>query len=524
MALGVFWATISILLISSIRHNQGYFVYALDDPYIHMSMAKNFSQHGVWSINKYDFTSSSSSLLWTLLLSLIYFLFGVSEVSPFILNFIFGTLLVIVVYFLLRKYSVRPLFIFMVLLMTIYFTPLPSLIFCGLEHTLHAFLTILFVYLSAKILSDENNSSKGYTYLLLLAPLVTTARYEGLFLILIVCILFAVQGRLLYSFFLGGLAIIPLVVYGVISMRSGWYFLPNSVLLKGNAPSFSLIGIDKFIYNFYTQIGSNPHILILLLVALFLFVLQLNKQKTFWEESPIMLTIFLAITLLHMLFAQTGWFYRYEAYLVALGIFVIAVGMCKLLPQKLLILFDARLILIYVGMALLISILILPYARRGAESLLTTTRATTNIYEQQYQMGLFLLKFYQGESVAANDIGAISYLADIKILDLWGICSSEVTNSKMNGRYTTREIYDITKQKEIKIAIVYDHWFEKYGGMPSEWIKIGKWRILNNVVCGEDNVSFYALDPLQKDNLIQNLRAFSSHLLKDIVQSGDYTK
>jgi len=227
---------------------------------------------------------------------------------------------------------------------------------------------------------------------------------------------------------------------------------------------------------------------------------------------------------LHMLFAQTGWFYRYEAYLVALGIFVIAVGMCKLLPQKLLILFDARLILIYVGMALLISILILPYARRGAESLLTTTRATTNIYEQQYQMGLFLLKFYQGESVAANDIGAISYLADIKILDLWGICSSEVTNSKMNGRYTTREIYDITKQKEIKIAIVYDHWFEKYGGMPSEWIKIGKWRILNNVVCGEDNVSFYALDPLQKDNLIQNLRAFSSHLLKDIVQSGDYTK
>jgi hypothetical protein len=523
MALGVFWATISILLISSIRHNQGYFVYALDDPYIHMSMAKNISQHGVWGISKYELTSSSSSLLWTLLLSLVYFLFGVNEASPFILNLLFGTLLVFVIYLLLRKYSLRPLFIFIVLLTTIYFTPLPSLIFCGLEHTMHALLTLLFVFISAKILSDEKSTSKENRLLLILAPLVPAARYEGLFLILIVCILFAVRRRLLYSFFLGGLATIPLVGYGVISMRSGWYFLPNSVLLKGNAPSLSITGIDKFFYNFYTQLGSNPHILILLSVALFLFVLQFNKQKTFWTDSSLMLTIYIATTLLHLMLAQTGWFYRYEAYLVALGILVIAIEMCKLLPQKLSILFDTRLLPKYVGMTLLVSILILPHARRGAMSLLTTTRATTNIYEQQYQMGLFLHEFYQGESVAANDIGAISYLAEIKILDLWGICSSEVAKSKMNGRYTTREIYDLAKQKGIKIAIVYDHWFEKYGGIPSEWINVGRWQILNNVVCGEDNVSFYALDPLQKDFLIQNLKAFSSHLLKNVVQSGDYT-
>lgn len=523
IALGVL-VTITVLLISSIRENQGHLVYALDDPYIHMSIAKSFAQHGVWGINKYWFTSSSSSLLWTLLLSLIYFLFGVNEVSPFILNLIFGTLVVFGVYLLLRKYSLQPLFILIVLLTIIFFTPLPSLIFSGQEHTMHAVLTIPFVYLSAKILLDEKSAFKEYILLLILAPLVTTARYEGLFLVLVVCTLFAARTRWVYSFLLGGLAIIPIAIYGVISITKGWYFLPNSVLLKGHTPSFSIIGMSKFFHDFSAQIAGNQHIFILLSVALLLFILQFTKQKTFWKDSGIMLAIFIATTLLHMLFARTGWFFRYEAYLVALGIFVIAIGMREYLPEKLSIVFDKSLIPKYVTIALLILIVISPLAKRGVLSLTRMLRATTNIYEQQYQMGLFLNQFYQGESVAANDIGAINYLADIKCFDLWGLGSLEIAKAKMDKRYTTRQIYDLAKQKEIKIAIVYDHWFEGYGGIPPEWIKVGEWKISNNVVCGGDIVSFYAVNSSEVDNLIENLRAFSSHLPKDVVQSGDYTK
>ena len=69
----VLWAIVGISLTLSIRENQGHIIYALDDTYIHMAMAKNFSQHGVWGMTKYGFTSSSSSPLWTLLLSLCYF-------------------------------------------------------------------------------------------------------------------------------------------------------------------------------------------------------------------------------------------------------------------------------------------------------------------------------------------------------------------------------------------------------------------------------------------------------------------
>jgi hypothetical protein len=42
-------------------------------------------------------------------------------------------------------------------------------------------------------------------------------------------------------------------------------------------------------------------------------------------------------------------------------------------------------------------------------ALINTPKATTNIYEQQYQMGLFIKEFYENKSIVANDIGAINF-------------------------------------------------------------------------------------------------------------------
>jgi len=115
----------------SIRQNHGHFIYANDDTYIHMALANNFAQHGVWGVTKYGFTSSSSSLLWTLLLSSVYLLFGINYVSPLILNIIFIIFTCILVYFLLRKYKLQPFFNFVVLFLIIFSTPIITLIFCG---------------------------------------------------------------------------------------------------------------------------------------------------------------------------------------------------------------------------------------------------------------------------------------------------------------------------------------------------------------------------------------------------------
>lgn len=537
-ALTVLWSALFFLLISALRRNGGNFILGTDDNYILMAMAKNLVLHGNWSVDIKTFTSSSSSHLWVLLLSTTYLIFGVNEFSPFILNLISATFLIILVYFLLRKYLINNFFLLFILLSIIFFTPLTSLIFTGQEHTMHALITILYVYISAEVLSDDNPGSKKYIFLLILTPLLISARYEGLFLLFIISILFFLRKRILFAFFLLVIGFLPILIYGIFSISKGWYFLPNSILLKGQMPDFSsLNGVMHFLgFSGIQQMISNLPVLFLFVTSVLLLIFSYTKQKDFWKSYRIMLMIFIILTFLHMQFARTGSFFRYESYLVALGIFVISVGLKfyfvnpvkdsdskkKMILDK----FSFRIIKnkIPQSIAISVSILILltQLVKRGETALKIIPKATNNIYEQQYQMGLFLQSFYQGNIIALNDIGAVSYLSDIECVDLAGLGSMEIASFMRNNSVDQKKIYDLTKEKNVKIAIVYDNWFIVYGGLPPQWTKVGEWTISNNVIVASPTVSFYAVDSSETGNLINNLQTFSIKLPKDVKQSGKY--
>ncbi len=69
------WIFIVSILLLSLKLNSSHLVYTVDDAYIHMAIAKNFALYGVWGVTRYSFSSSSSSLLYTLMLSLFYLIF-----------------------------------------------------------------------------------------------------------------------------------------------------------------------------------------------------------------------------------------------------------------------------------------------------------------------------------------------------------------------------------------------------------------------------------------------------------------
>ncbi len=75
-------------------------------------------------------------------------------------------------------------------------------------------------------------------------------------------------------------------------------------------------------------------------------------------------------------------------------------------------------------------LLFFPLAMKGGRLLWFLPQCTTNIYEQQYQMGLFVRRYYQNSTVALNDIGAVNFLADIHCLDLLGLANAEVAGSE----------------------------------------------------------------------------------------------
>jgi hypothetical protein len=291
------------------------------------------------------------------------------------------------------------------------------------------------------------------------------------------------------------------------------------VFLKADSPDFSnLSGIINLLgYTAYKKIIATPHILALAILMLTVYFSRLRRQFGAGEEKQLLVAVFLITVFLHMQFARTGWFYRYEAYLVSIGVLLLGVLLKGLISESLRA--KAKKMSVLLGVIILFFIFaLLALIQRGAESLRQIPRASVNIYEQQYQIGLFLREFYHGQSVAAHDIGAINYLADVKCLDLYGIGTKEIAEMKISKNYNLSSVIKFTAKEKIKIAVVYDSWLKYYRIWPINWIKVGEWKIKNNVACGDDTVSFYAVNPREKNNLAKSLEAFSSRLPENVRQ------
>ncbi len=524
VAIIVLWAAILILFKESTVLNQGIFVYVLDDPYIHMVMAKNLILHGVWGVDEYGFTSSSSSPLWVILLSSAYFIFGVNTFIPFILNTIFATIFILIAYSIFKYYKLNPAYNLIFLLFLIFFTPIPALIFTGMEHILQIVLIVSFIFIAVQVISEDKPSSLKYYILLILSALVVAVRYEDAIVVSIVAVLFLTQKKFWNSISILCASIVPAIAYGIFSTENGWFFLPNSLITKtifveAKTQLLSLNGIFLLWNNFLNIL--NPYLSIPLILASGILIFRFKEKKTFWNAPNLIITIFLCTTVLHMFIARIGWFYRYEAYIIVLGIMAIAIGISEYLPV-----FkpNSKLNYKHLSIIFLIFILVVPLSARGYDSFNDTPTATHNVYDQQYQMGLFIQKYYQGDAISLNDVGAVNYLANIRSVDLLGLSSLNVSKAILKNNYTPEDLDNITHQNHVKVIIVYEDLYKKYltGGIPSDWIKVGQWKITNRITCFMDTVSFYAIDPQDAENLTRNLKEFSSQLPPDVQQSGKY--
>lgn len=506
LSLFVLWLVVFALGIIAVNMNQGNFVYILDDAYIHMSVAKNFVEHGVFGITRYEFSSSSSSLLWTGLLIFCFSLFGAKEMIPLLLNLLFASVFLLLLYKILHKQGITSVRILFLLVSSILFIPLPLLIFTGLEHTLQIFLVVLFSDCALKMLDTRDNYDvvKNKLILVLLGMLVVMSRYEGMFLIAVFSILFIREKRLLFPVILVLASVLPIMAFGIYSIDNGSYLLPNSILLKGNTPEFSLLGSVLFVFKAIVKLVLNLQVLMLIVAGL--IMASLSKKYMPINKRPVtMMYVLVSLTLLHGIFANFI-FYRYEGYLIALGVLFAATTFHELSKS-------VNLNKKYYLTAL---IFIAPFMVRAVTGLALIPQASNNIFDQQYQMAMFVKNYYREKPIAANDIGAINYYADIKNLDLWGIGSIDVAKAKIEKRYTTGYIAQLADKEEIEIAIIYDHWLDEYGGVPPQWTRAGQWVIANNKVCGGDTVSFYAIDSRDANTLRKNLRDYSRLLPADV--------
>src|SRR5205807_1331441 len=114
----------------------GVFVYALDDAYIHLAVARSVAESGTWGLRAGEFASASSSPLWTVTLAGLIRLFGAQPLLPLILNLCLSVVAVVLAAGLLRDFGAGGRRLFVCLLVFALATPLPALVAGGMEHVL----------------------------------------------------------------------------------------------------------------------------------------------------------------------------------------------------------------------------------------------------------------------------------------------------------------------------------------------------------------------------------------------------
>jgi hypothetical protein len=341
-----------------------------------------------------------------------------------------------------------------------------------------------------------------------MAPLVTMIRFEGAFIIVLTVLLLVGKKQWRLSLAVASLGILPVLVAGAFSQAHNWPLLPSSIILKGNFPDFTSVAhVGTAIGTTILRTAHNflrvPHVLVIWTFIIVALVIRHVIGYRILERYGPLLILFAGVTLLHMGFADVRWFYRYEAYLVVWGTVTFVYALEEIKVQW----SNSRMGRI-AGVAVCIAVGI-PLVWRAAGSLWRVTRAGLEIYEQQYQMGLFFEKYYSGSGIAVNDIGAVSFLSDCRILDIWGLGSLDVLKSKKAGSWNTGTLERLALSDSVIVAALYS-WME----VPPSWVKAGDWRSEKSMLCCGNLVSFYAVNHHKTQLLRDNLMDFSRHLPK----------
>lgn len=501
-----FFSVCLLYYISSVLKTDGHYVYFLDDAYIHLAMAKNFALHEVWGMTEYRFSSTSSSPLFTYMLSVLIKVFGNNDQIPLYFNVFFsmGTLYFLSLYYADVLKGVKRTVA--AVLFTVFFIVLPLHLLSGMEHVFQVFLFVVNIFCFNR--RDRSSlAGYGFCFSIILMGLI---RFESMFYFVILAFMLALVRKWKGAVLVLILGFVPVAVFCAFNYQQDGYLFPNSVVVKGTklsldsniAQQLRVIFLDNFLLNvsFY-KVGLFPVLLCLV------FICRDLRAKTVKDtlEDNFLLIVFSLLMFCHSMFADLKGPFRYEAYILA-GFSMI------LIPKFKGLFFNFR---DYIKKETLISLLVAANALlliyKGWVAHKVMNNGGKNIYEQQVQSAKFLHKFYNTSGVVANDIGAISYYTDIHLLDIAGLGSVETVPFNENKKKFDRKFEDFLikycTDNRYDLAVVYEGWLQ--GHVPAGWKKAAVLKIKQKVTVARLEVSIYSIEEKNLEQLKENIRKFN---------------
>ena len=493
LVLTLFLVCLAAALRAAMRGTDGHLIYSLDDAYIHMAVAKNLAQHGLWGCTPFHFSSSSSSLLWTLVLGAAYRAFGVHDATPLVLNVALALASLVVADRYLARFGAAPLLRGAALVGLMIAFPMTAMVLMGMEHILHLFLTLWFAGAAAVALTDRPEDPRARlrrtTTLCVLAALLGASRYEGFFLVALACLGFLFRRQAQRGVAIAAAALAPAVAFGVFSVANGAFFLPNSLILKAAGDRASALqALFKPWGSQEMEFLRNDRALLVLIALGALGALwQWHRCRDFWRPQVLLPLLLVAMIVAHghYVFSPMYWVYRYDAYLVGFGIFVAAVLLADL-PAS------GTLVRRSLPAVLVVPLVVMVADTREGLTADAEIAGMRNTYLEQYQTALFIRTYHPDEAVIVNDLGAVTYYTQSRILDLAALGDVEPLEiMRRTGGYGSRDVAAWTAKYSPRIAIISLGWSWVAPLIPREWIKVGEVEVPPK----RERIGFFAIEP-----------------------------
>ena len=463
-----------IYFIYSANKTNGYFGFPLDDPWIHLTFAKNLIEYGSFSYFKNELvTSGSTSPIYTLLLSLFYIFSNNEFIISYLLGVVFGGL---VLYMLTKlsflQFKNSGLLAILVALLIALQPRLNLINVSGMETSMFIFLiaSSLFAYQSKKIV-----------LLGISLGLTIWCRPDGFVLWIAIALDYFLRKTFL------GKNISPSseqninfreigTAFSIAAIFAGAYFIFNYILSGSVLPNTFSAKIEYysqrnrilFIKDEVLKYFSEAEFILIWLPFLF-YLLMIIKSTIKREYNTYLVFVLFIIGLIAVYYIKLPFAHRFGRYLMPVIPFYILIAVAGI--EKIISFIQARFSkgrstfpnIIFIAYAIAVIIL---FGYQNTKSSEEYSFLCKYHNDRHVAAGKWINKnTIESDVIATHDVGAIAFYGKRKIIDMAGLITPELLEH-LNDRLYSEYLNDYLAKQKVDYIITLRNWFEVVNDKP----------------------------------------------------------
>jgi arabinofuranosyltransferase len=463
-----------VYFIFSAYKTNGYFGFPLDDPWIHLTFAKNLIEYGSFSYFKNELvTSGSTSPVYTLLLSLLYIFIKNEFIISYLPGVLFGALLV----YTMTKLSLLQFkkFELLALLTAILIALQPKLNLINVS----GMETSMFIFLIAASLFAYQ--SKRIVLLGILLGLTIWCRPDGFVLWIAI-----VLDYFLKKMYLGKNSKVSseksishkeiITAFSIALIFAASYFIFNYLLSGSILPNTYKAKLEYYQHNNRTLFLEEEILkyfteaeFIVIWIPFLIYSVVIIRSIIKRESNPYLVYLLFIIGLIAVYYIKLPFSHRFGRYLMPVIPFyiLIAIGGVKTIID-----FIHRKTFKRIGS--LANFIFIAYSIGAVAMFLYQNTKIADDFiayckyhnDRHVAAGKWLKKnTKETDVVAAHDVGAIAFYGERKIIDMAGLITPELI-SHLNDQLYSDYINDYLTKHKVDYIVTLRNWIEVVNDKP----------------------------------------------------------